>query len=365
MDRAGLPEHLYIKQEVEDILPSDSQEHFVSTSPSLSSRQGDNILATPDASVKLEHNSDPLHLESSASSNTDTEITAPVSQNSHQEYGTSCTTDFACAFVKVEIDSSHGAEFRPETSEIEETYIRGGEIVSLVHRSNDLKPKTLKNRNLKLQKSPQLPLERPYKCDMCQKSFAQKNHLTSHLKFHTREKQFQCELCKNYFSRRSNLNVHMRTHTGEKPYVCEICGKGFTQTYNLTIHMRSHTGEKPFKCELCNKSFTKLQSLTIHMRTHTGERPYTCEICGRGFIQMPTLIIHRRTHSGERPYKCQICMKSFIHMQSLSLHMGTHTGVKPYECKVCKKKFAQRPSLIKHFRTHDIDIPTKVNYPAT
>ncbi|XP_059215508.1 zinc finger protein with KRAB and SCAN domains 8-like [Centropristis striata] len=91
-------------------------------------------------------------------------------------------------------------------------------------------------------------------CHVCGECFNKDSDLIRHVdKIHLSVKAFKCSECDKLFACRGHLDTHLRIHTGEKPHKCSFCGKSFTQRSNLNVHMRMHTGEKPYFCNSCGK----------------------------------------------------------------------------------------------------------------
>lgn len=235
-------------------------------------------------------------------------------------------------------------------------------------------------------------VEKPYICEVCQKCFAKKRHLTEHERIHTGEELYRCYLCDKSFNTICNLTQHKlnmhtreygyeanisnadnpyrcklcpktykhknglmrhtRMHTNDRPYVCEICEKGFTVKEVLKNHMRVHFDEKLYKCDVCEKSFKIKSTLNSHKLIHTGVKPFKCNICHKSFTLNGDLTKHVRIHTGEKPYKCDICDKSFKRHSDVVGHRRIHTGEKPFKCDLCDRRFTARSTLNSHRRTH-------------
>ena len=133
--------------------------------------------------------------------------------------------------------------------------------------------------------------------------------------------RFKCDKCEKDYANKGSLGVHKRTHSGERPFQCEVCKKGFFRSDVLTEHIRTHTGDKPFICFLCSQAFKTSGRRTQHMRTHTIEHSHKCLPCGIFFAQSGGLVTHNKNiHSKNGPFLCRICGYRFSQRRYLSRH---------------------------------------------
>uniref|UniRef100_A0A672ZMU9 General transcription factor IIIA, b n=1 Tax=Sphaeramia orbicularis TaxID=375764 RepID=A0A672ZMU9_9TELE len=200
-------------------------------------------------------------------------------------------------------------------------------------------------------------LEKPFSCEICDKSFCTRYQLTRHELSHSGEKPHKClaEGCTEAFVTNVSMKNHMaRVHQHqEKHYRCNYkgCGKDFNKRNQLSAHMYEHNQLLPFHCKFsgCEKEFPTHGKLRHHEKMHQG---YPCEEDGCPFQGKTWTEYqkHRRVHKVK--LSCGECKKRFnnswfLHQHSLHVHSGEK---KMLSCpKVgCDKKFTHGFNLDSH-----------------
>ncbi|KAG8967632.1 Strongly-conserved Zn-finger binding protein (TFIIIA) [Tulasnella sp. 419] len=208
-----------------------------------------------------------------------------------------------------------------------------------------------------------------FKCSWegCNKAYKKPARLAEHIRSHTGERPFKCQVCQKTYLRKSHLDAHSRTHasTSEKAFVCsfEGCGKRFWTSQDTRRHEKLHTCEKPYKCvhEGCEEAFAKHHQLRSHVaevHAPAGTKPFRCdkEGCLKSFENGVKLRRHMRVHDPNRYFCSEIgCHGApfFPTWTGLQAHIRSeHPPTCPY--RQCNgRTFASRKNLKDHIKLHE------------
>jgi len=129
---------------------------------------------------------------------------------------------------------------------------------------------------------------KPFKCNICSKSFIYPMNYKTHESKHKKE---DCKQCLELDPKPSTC-PHIK-------YNCVYCNKVFLDCADYKKDQAQHK-LKP-ECRYCKKTFRQLYSLKIHMNIHTGRRPYVCPICGYSCHSPQVLRHHELFNHVKRP----------------------------------------------------------------
>jgi len=237
---------------------------------------------------------------------------------------------------KLTPDESIKEQISPDTTIIWK--MSQDEIIEKISPDKTVNGKISPDKNIKQDRSPNKTIkdlnspegsEKPFSCDTCHKTFADKNQLRAHIRVHT--KPFACSICPKSFSWQKLLNTHIKNkHFGIKEFSCDKCPQTFTRKCSLVNHKRGvHTNDRPYSCSSCDKSFPEKGQLTAHERhIHLNTRPFKCDECGKAYFRTSELNRHKKGHSKFKPFQCAYCVKSFHHKWHLTQHSSRCTANK-------------------------------------
>jgi len=215
-----------------------------------------------------------------------------------------------------------------------------------------------------ISKSP--TVERPYKCELCDKTFKLNKQLLQHSReIHGRVKLL-CPLCPKFFKKNSSLESHIKAIHDSENIVrlrCDQCDKTFSGEHSLRMHLVKHTGEKAWQCGTCGKGFTRKASLAEHIARHKGVKEKKCNYCNKSFYGTAYWRHMASVHPKEEKlvHSCPHCPKKFPHQHRLRLHLQSHLeyNQRQFLCDKCPdKRFSSLDRLKAHIKTvHDEKIP--------
>ncbi|KAF9796755.1 hypothetical protein SFRURICE_001835 [Spodoptera frugiperda] len=179
-------------------------------------------------------------------------------------------------------------------------------------------------------------------CPYCSKILKSHSHYNLHLKNHsilTKRKRlmkyYTCNSCDYRSLNKNTLEAHInKNHLNIRPYICDICQKGFYKKSHLTQHLLTHEKVKDKTCEICGDTFLNEKTLMEHLMIHSGQKPFKCDVCGAEFITSGRRLEHMKRKHLEKSECCLVCDKKFGLKKDLNAHLKHVHGAENYVLKL-------------------------------
>lgn len=190
-------------------------------------------------------------------------------------------------------------------------------------------------------------------CDLCDKSYANKDKLRTHKRTAHKIHPLACLTCYLRFKTRKELNSHIQS------------------THNVKISERISNFQRPFNCNYCSMSFVYENKLQKHLLVHPeassssssqagasveDKQEYPCNVCERKFTRS-TIRDQHMTKSHRNAFQCHSCapMRTFSSRAQIQQHEEQeHT----FKCETCNKTLRSEESYKVHLRGHQHEVHT-------
>ena len=196
-----------------------------------------------------------------------------------------------------------------------------------------------------------------YNCDQCTGSFTLKRYLVLHKKYvHLKIRPYKCNVCEKSFPTMQKLSSHEISHNKTKSaiYTCDQCPGTFTLKESVGRHKKTvHQKILPHKCNICDKSFANMSKLKRHKISHDNTdktNSFKCKQCEKVYNISDNLRRHiRNNHEKIRNHACEKCPLTYDNSTDLNYHVDrVHNRITKFKCDFCDKRFFTNPELIRH-----------------
>ena len=199
--------------------------------------------------------------------------------------------------------------------------------------------------------APKKSADKVFRCAPCDKTFASKISLRTHVRHIHGKPSYKCDNCSLTFKYFKTLANHKRIEHKMKTekLKCETCSKEFELSLYLRRHIKAmhEPVVKNVKCLSCPLLYVSKVDMMKHFRRiHEKTKNHKCESCNKMFHARSEVVAHmkdRHTEYSARKFVCNICKRGYNNQREFDYHnKSVHLGIKEYKCELCDKSYVRK-----------------------